>query len=995
MSKRYFIPLIYWLIFSQITVAQSIATIREYKQTFKTYPFSDPDPVPHPQSRIYPYFRFDGYADQPVDKEWTVIALENDYIKVLILPEIGGKIWTAIEKSTGKPFIYNNEVIQFRDVAMRGPWTSGGIEANYGIIGHTPNTAAPVDYLIKQNEDGSVSCFLGWLDLLTRTWWRIEVKLEADKAYFTTNSLWYNATALEQPYYHWMNVGIKAAGNLEFVYDGRNYLGHDGEIGDWPINTQNGKKVSFYEQNNFGTYKSYHVFGKYSDFFGGYWHDEDFGMGRFAPHDEKAGKKIWIWGLSQQGMIWEKLLTDTNGQYVEVQSGRLFNQAAEGSNLTPFKQKGFAPYSSDSWTEYWFPVKATKGLVKANNVAVLNVKDGKIWLMALQFLNERLSIANGNETVFSKTIGLKPMEVFSLDLGASISGEKLHVSLGDMLLEYSSDPAALNLSRPTSLPKDFDHQSAYGLWLQGKQLLHMREYALAEEKLDAALKRDRYFIPALCDLAQLEYRRMHYAKALELLKTALSINTYDGQANYLYGLVNQKLNQLIDAKDGFDIASQSIEYRSAAYTELAKLYFNEFDMAKAYAFAKKSFETNAQNFDALQLMSFISRELKQLDRADSLVEVCLKANPFNHVARAEKMFNSFARYSNHTLAIGQMQGYIKNEMPAETILECQAYYTRFPIAMNWFDVFSSPAIRFHNGTGLEEFLASDAPYFPFRPESVALLEAAIKTNPHWKLKLYLGLFKWHFGDLNEAKALFEQCADVPQYAPFYAARADLFKNDPVHCLKDLQRAASLDPTQWRYGKALGQWYIDQKNYAQALVIASQYQTKAPQNYYLGLLYAKALLLNAQYQKGADFMRHLQVLPNEGATEGRGLWKEMNLLLALQNIKTQKYTEAMSNIQDARLWPENLGVGKPYPEDIDERLEDYLEAVCQKALGKQDLADKLFTKAKSWKTAPGQTTVNDLLIKHWSDKTTLSAALKRAALPNNENLRVLKKWLEAK
>ena len=143
------------------------------------------------------------------------------------------------------------------------------------------------------------------------------------------------------------------------------------------------------------------------------------------------------------------------------------------------------------------------------------------------------------------------------------------------------------------------------------------------------------------------------------------------------------------------------------------------------------------------------------------------------------------------------------------------------------------------------------------------------------------------------------------------------------------------------------------------------------------------------------MRHLQVLPNEGATEGRGLWKEMNLLLALQNIKTQKYTEAMSNIQDARLWPENLGVGKPYPEDIDERLEDYLEAVCQKALGKQDLADKLFTKAKSWKTAPGQTTVNDLLIKHWSDKTTLSAALKRAALPNNENLRVLKKWLEAK
>ena len=278
--------------------AQPPATVKEYKRSFPTYGYSDPNPIPS-FTKIYPYFRFDGFTDKPVQKEWKVVELENDYIKVMILPEIGGKIWTAIEKSTNQPFIYYNHSVKFRDVAMRGPWTSGGIEANYGIIGHTPNCATPVDYIIRTDKNGDASCIIGVLDLLTRTNWRIEISLPKDKAYFTTKSLWHNNTPLEQPYYHWMNAGLKAKGNLEFIYPGTKYLGHEGEYEDWPINKSNGKNLSFYEQNNFGGYKSYHVFGKYTPFFGAYWHDDDFGMVRYAPHDDKAGKKIWIWPPSR------------------------------------------------------------------------------------------------------------------------------------------------------------------------------------------------------------------------------------------------------------------------------------------------------------------------------------------------------------------------------------------------------------------------------------------------------------------------------------------------------------------------------------------------------------------------------------------------------------------------------------------------------------------------------------------------------------------------
>ncbi|MES1223218.1 MAG: DUF5107 domain-containing protein, partial [Bacteroidota bacterium] len=269
-----------------VSYTQQSATIKEYDRAFTTYPYSDPDPVANPESGIYPYFRYDGYTDTPIQKKWKVVELENEFISLTILPQVGGKIWSAIEKSTGRPFIYNNHVIKFRDVAMRGPWTSGGIEANYGIIGHTPNCATPVDYITIKRPDSSVSCIIGVTDLLTGTHWRLDINLPKDKAYFTTTSFWYNATPLEQPYYSWMNAGIKAKGDLQFIYPGTHYLGHEGEYGTWPLNKHNDKDISFYENNDFGGYKSYHVFGKYTDFFGAYWYDDDFGMGMYSTHDD-------------------------------------------------------------------------------------------------------------------------------------------------------------------------------------------------------------------------------------------------------------------------------------------------------------------------------------------------------------------------------------------------------------------------------------------------------------------------------------------------------------------------------------------------------------------------------------------------------------------------------------------------------------------------------------------------------------------------------------
>lgn len=976
-------PFLSILLFGSLFVnAQNKPTIKEYKKVFTTYPFSDPDPIPKPDTKVYPYFRFDGFTDKPVQKEWKVIELENDYIKLMILPEIGGKVWSAIEKSTGKDFVYNNHVIKFRDIAMRGPWTSGGVEGNYGIIGHTPNCATPVDYTTITRPDGSVSCVIGVLDLLTRTSWKLDINLPKDKAYFTTNSFWFNSTEAEQPYYTWMNTGIKASGNLQFIYPGQSYIGHNGEHNPWPIDKENGKDLSFYKNNDFGGYKSYHVFGKYEDFFGGYYHDEDFGMGRYGNHDDKPGKKIWIWGLSQQGMIWEKLLTDTDGQYVEVQSGRLFNQASEGSNLTPFKQRSFAPYQTDSWTEYWFPVKQTKGFVKANNYGAVNVKNENGWLKIyfspLQKLNEKLEVFDNDKKIYSKEISVNTLQVFKDSIQVSVNENKLKLTIGENKLVWNSAPEDGNLARPLEVPKDFDNNSVYGLYLQGKNYISFKDYVKAEENLNACLKKDLNYAPALADLASLQIRKLQYKEAVISASKALAIDTYNPAANYYYGIANLHLGNTTDAKDGFDIAAASVEFRSSAYTALSKIYFSENDQTKAIEYAEKSLINNQYNLESLQLLAVIYRLQNNASKATEILNKINNLDPLNHFTGFEKYL-----WENSDVSKLHFTSLIRNEMPEQTYLELGIWYQQlgrkvealkvFSLAVPNAEVLYWVASLENKPVDLRQIQPGIS--FPFRGETAIILEKLIKTNDQWQLKYHLALIEWNRDNLPKAKELFIQCGTKPNDPAFYAAKASLFKDDSQLVIASLQQAIKLDNQAWRYQKLLTEHYIIQKQFDKALAIAESFYKKHTENYLMGMLYAKTLLLNKKYAAADTFLTKLEILPFEGATVGRQLYHEAKLMQALAEVKNKQYKKALQFIADAKLWPQNLGVGKPYDENIDERLENWLDYQCYTSLGDTEKAKKSLQKITIFNPKIDNTVMNFLpanqLISAWAIEKTSS------------------------
>ena len=941
---------IFFLLFPVICIAVSnrifaqTANISENQVKLLTYPFSDPNPIPM-LGNIYPYFRIDGFSSDGAMRNWNMVEMENDYIKLWIVPEIGGKIWGAIEKSTGKEFIYYNHVVKFRDVAIRGPWTSGGIEMNFGVIGHAPTCSSPVDYITRKNKDGSVSCFVGAIDLPSHTRWSMEINLSKDKAYFTTRAIWDNPTVQEQSYYQWMNLGIKSAGNLEYVFPGNYYVGHDGKYFSWPVD-EKGCKINFYDNNNFGNDKSYHVFGEASSFYGAYWHDDDFGFGHYSLYDEKPGKKIFIWGLSDAGKIWEKLLTDKDGQYTEIQSGRLFNQGEQASSTTPFKNRGFAPGLTDEWTEYWFPVKQTNGLKNALPIGSVNIRQQgdtiKLWFCPNENTDGKLEVRNGNEKIFVKEIHSAPMKVIIDKFEFKGSYYSLSIWFDNKMI-YDANQEKYLIKRPVASPADFNWATASGHYMKGKENERQRLYNEAEQEYNNALKIEPWYVPALTGMANLAYRKTEFKSSLDYSLKALSIDTYDADANMVYGLSSLALEDTTSAIDGFSIASESASIRTAAYNALASIYLGKQDYNKALIYTEKSLNYNQLGSDATQLRILSLRKLKMQNEAITALNELEERDPLNHFIRIEKFLND-----NSSQNEINVKRYISNELSYETYLEYSLWYFKNGQLSDALKVLelapeNHPIVLLFKGylnhregneklasAELEKALKINPQFvFPFRTETLKPLEWAQKLKDNWKLKYYTGLIYLHIGAEDKGRSEWNSCGDTPDFYPFYIARSQLADSGSQHAQLDIERALSLAGKDWQAGLFAAKFYLGKGNLLKALELDRNFYEKNPQNYYLGLHYAKVLELHKNYPESVNVLQKIRVLPNEGATAGRITWRNANIGKALDLMKEKKYRDALNCIDMARQWPANLGVGRPYK--IDEHLEDFIAFQCYKKM----------------------------------------------------------------
>jgi tetratricopeptide (TPR) repeat protein len=448
------------------------------------------------------------------------------------------------------------------------------------------------------------------------------------------------------------------------------------------------------------------------------------------------------------------------------------------------------------------------------------------------------------------------------------------------------------------------------------------------------------------------YRAMDYQGAWDLARRGLAIDTYDPASNYYYGLASVRLGRGVDALDGFEVAASSPAFRSAAMTEAAKVYARRGDYPAALKYAEQSLRTNADNLDARQLSAVLSRlrgdgTTAEADRLASLV-------PLSHFARVERYLVHKDEQHRRAFADG-----IRNEMPHETYLELAAWYHDLnrpedarmvlelapPTAevLYWLAYLKN---ALHHPAAAETLRQAEAAsarlVFPFRSESAPVFEWAARETATWRPKYYLALILWSRGETDRARDLLQSCGTSPDYAPFCAVRAKAFEAvSPGGALADLRWAAELDPREWRFGKALAERHIRDGAVGPALEVTQRYTLAFPESYILGMLHARTLLLNARVGEAAAVLDRLNVLPFEGSTDGRTLYREAQLLLGAEAFRAGNLEAAARRVAAAREWPEHLGAGKPYPEDVDERVEDWMAAQCLERAGKPGEARLLF------------------------------------------------------
>jgi tetratricopeptide (TPR) repeat protein len=914
------------------------AVIREEPRLITTYPFSDPDPVPILAKNpvIYPYYAFDGFSHDGKSQTWNVVRLENRYIRAFVMPGIGGKVWGAVEKKSGKEFVYMNDVVKFRRIALRGPWTSGGIEFNFGIIGHTPSTATPVDYVLRTNADGSVTCFVGTLDLPSRTRWTVAITLPKDKAYLQTRAMWYNPTPFDQSYYTWTTAAVSAREDLQYFYSGRFVVPHSNAITNdpWPVDRK-GRDLSFYKNNRFEGSKSHFVFGSYNTTFGTYTHGERLGLGHWARHEDMPGQKVWIWSLFRDGAMWENLLTGTRGQYSEPQAGRLLSQV---------DHEFFSPYRGDLWDELWFPVKDIGGLSAASPGAVMHVSQTgdsvTIQISALRTLTEELIVAEGTSERFRHKINLTPLAAYRKVLPWTGTMENITVRLGNTL-SWTGDSKKQELHRPLQY-RQTPETSPEGLYLAGEFHEKQREYETALVKYLACLKDEPNHVRALARVAALYGRRGEPEKGLTYAAQALGIRKYDPGANYQYGVLARRLDNLTDAKETFGWAARSPEFGSAAYCQLAEISLQEKLNINAAEYATKALEYNAHNINASIVLALARGRLGQTRKAAALLDALLTTDPLNHTAR-------FAQYllepSPSRLQV--CKSLIRTELPQETYLETALWFARLGLEDEALRILSvSPAhpmvyywqgylLRNRDERRSKELVekgnrCSPAFVFPFREESLPVLLWASRLVPSWKTSYYRGLLLWGKGRKSEALECFNSCG-TPDFPVFYIARGVLKQQTGgIGVQSDFDQALALDRSNWRaWHCAIASLAQGGKN-DETLRRARDAVNSCPGNVVLSMDLAGSLYATGAYDECLSVLNRQNILPYEGSWEAHDLFVRASVSRALEAMGRSDWQGALAALEQSKAFPENLGTGQPDAPDY--RLQDCLAAFCLEKSG---------------------------------------------------------------
>ncbi|MBX3435648.1 MAG: DUF5107 domain-containing protein [Pirellulales bacterium] len=623
-----------------------------------TYEVGAPDPNPcflekrvyqGSSGAVYPFPVVESVANEKTPRTYQAIYLENEYLKIMILPELGGRVQMALDKTNDYHFVYYNRVIKPALVGLAGPWISGGIEFNWPQH-HRPSTFHPVDSEITQNDDGSVTVWCHEVDRMVGTRGAHGLTLHPGRAYLEVRVRLSNRTALPETFLWWANPAVHVDENHQSIFppDVCAVMDHGKrDVSSFPIATGKYYKVDYSPGTDISRYRnipvptSYMAYRSDYDFVGSYDHGRQAGLLHVASHHVSPGKKQWTWGCGDFGKAWDRHLTDEDGPYIELMCGVYTDNQPDFSWLNPGEEKAF--------TQYFMPYKGVGVIKNATIDAVLGIEPtaqaGVVRVYATAPQPEaRLVVKCDDVVLLEQIFDASPTahQTFTIahnDEPHAIERWRVHVydRLGRELVAHVPRHANHGIPAPAlpiAPPRELD--STESLYLAG---LHLEQYRhatrSAEEYFREALRRDPGDLRCNLGLGRTYYRRGCYGEAESCFRKSVeratrhNPNPIDGEAHYQLGLALAAQRRLVQAEAAFHKAAWDGRFASAAMFEVARIGLARSDFKSAETSLRRGLEMNARHHQARHLLVVALALQGKREDARRVAEAEIADDPFN------------------------------------------------------------------------------------------------------------------------------------------------------------------------------------------------------------------------------------------------------------------------------------------------------------------------------------------------------------------------------
>ncbi len=892
-------------------------TVRIWEEdvVIPTYEVGEPDKNPMflekrvyqgSSGKLYPYPTTEKISHEKIDKVWHAVWLENEYLKVMVLPELGGRIQRAYDKTNDYDFVYYNHVIKPALVGLAGPWISGGIEFNWPQH-HRPTTYMPVDHQICEHEDGSKTLLVNDVDQMYGTKGMASFTLYPGKAYIEIRGQLYNRTAMPQTFLWWANPAVPVNDYTQSVFPPDVHTVYDHgkrAVSRFPIAKGVYYKHDYSEGVDISRYKNIPVPTSYMaetssyDFVGGYDYKKEAGLLHVADHHYSPGKKQWTWGCGEFGKAWDRNLTDEDGPYIELMTGVYTENQPDFTWLKPFEEKVFK--------QYFMPYKKVGAVKNATIHAALGVEQTKKGLHITVYGTQRYEHAavvvteNGKEIIRENTV-LSPTDIFEKEIPAEIRRmQDICVSVysdGDLLVEYRPQEEKIpKIGEPAEPAKDpEDIMTNEELLLTGQHIeQHRHATYLPDPYYLEGLKRDPGDSRINTVYGMLLLRRGDFAEAEKHFRTAVkrltwrSPNPYNSEAYYDLGLSLFYQGREEEAYDAFYKAAWSSEQQEMSFYYLAAIEAGRSSYESALELVEKGLVKNAHNVKARGLKAVILRKLGRTEEAGEWIRENLKVDPFDYMSMMENVILADDNEKNclqekmNVLMRDFHESYLQT---ARDYAEAKCYEEAAAVLKQCSK--AQPMLKYYEGYYLgkmrcreesvqayrEANRCSPTYCFPNKLEDIAVLNDAIRQIPEAaKAYYYLGNLYYDKLQFEKATDLWEKSAELDDSYPTVHRNLSIAyynkQNDPLKALKSMEKAFSLDPADSRVFLELDQLYKKTGTaFEERLAHYEEYADTVRERDDAMLEFVTLYNLTGNYQKAYDTIMSHVFRPWEGA-EGK-------------------------------------------------------------------------------------------------------------------------------